>query len=295
MRDGDDAKSADAAATLGDPSGDAPGDAFERLVAIMARLRDPVSGCPWDVEQTFKTIAPYTIEEAYEVADACERDDMDALVDELGDLLLQVVFHARMAEEASAFDAAAVCAAISDKMVRRHPHVFGGDASIDSAEAQTRSWEAQKAAERAAAADRRGDEPPGALDGVAAGLPALTRALKLQKRAARVGFDWPDTASVVAKLDEELDEFRAEVAIGDRDRLTDELGDVLFSLVNVARKLDLDADAALRAANAKFDRRFRAMERAVRGKGRDMANSDLTEMEFHWQAAKSAETPGSGA
>lgn len=266
------------------------GHAFERLVVIMARLRDPVSGCPWDVEQTFRTIAPYTIEEAYEVADACERDDMAALVDELGDLLLQVVFHARMAEEADAFDVAAVCDAISDKMVRRHPHVFGDGAGIDSAEAQTRSWEAQKASERAQAAARRGDAPPGALDGVAAGLPALTRALKLQKRAARVGFDWPDVASVMAKLHEEMGEFETEVAAGSpKDRLTDELGDVLFSLVNVARKLGLDADAALRSTNAKFERRFRAMESALHADGREAQDEDLNALETRWQAAKQAE------
>ena len=224
------------------------GQAFLRLVEIMAALRDPVSGCPWDVKQTFSTIAPYTIEEAYEVADAIQQGDMTALVDELGDLLLQVVFHARMAEEADLFDVGAVCDSISDKMVRRHPHVFGSDKTIDSAVAQTIAWEELKANERGEAA---GDGSAGVLDGIARGLPSLTMALKLQKRAARVGFDWADIPSVMAKLREELFEFEEEFAAdargdGAKERLLDELGDVVFSLVNVARKLDLDTDAALR-------------------------------------------------
>ncbi|MHC8509436.1 MAG: nucleoside triphosphate pyrophosphohydrolase [Rhodospirillales bacterium] len=275
------------------------GQAFERLVRIMARLRDPDGGCPWDVEQTFATIAPCTIEEAYEVADAVERNDLEALRDELGDLLLQVVFHARMAEEQNAFDAAAVCEAISDKMVRRHPHVFGdAETGILTAADQTDAWETQKAEERAARAAASGPAgaldgaaPAGALDEIAANLPALTRALKLQKRAARVGFDWPDTVSVRAKLDEELAELDVEIAAGPeaQDRAAEELGDVLFSLVNVARKLDLDADTALRAANAKFERRFRVMEAGLRAEGKAPETAPLAEMERHWQAAKKGE------
>ena len=267
------------------------GQSFLRLVEIMARLRDPVTGCPWDVKQTFATIAPYTIEEAYEVADAIQQDDMTALVDELGDLLLQVVFHARMAEESELFDVGSVCDAISDKMVRRHPHVFGDSGGIDSASAQTVAWEEQKAAERATAA---GGDVVGALDGIARGLPALVLALKLQKRAARVGFDWPDIGSVMNKLREEIGEFEDEVLVhvegqGSDARLADELGDVMFSLVNVARKLNLDADSALRSTNAKFERRFRAVEVSFRTDNIDIQSAVLDDMESRWQAAKSCE------
>jgi ATP diphosphatase len=217
--------------------------ALERLATIMAHLRDPERGCEWDVAQTFRTIAPYTIEEAYEVADAIERDDLDALKDELGDLALQVVFHARMAEELGAFDLADVLTAISDKMERRHPHVFG--------DGSRPGWEAVKAAERAAKA-----EDSSALAGVARALPALLRAEKLQKRAARTGFDWPDASGPRAKIVEELD----EIADAPPERLEEEVGDLLFAVVNFARHLKIDPEVALRAANDKFERRFRAME-----------------------------------
>lgn len=226
---------------------------IERLVTIMARLRDPVSGCEWDVAQDFASIAPYTIEEAYEVADAIARGDMVELKDELGDLLLQVVFHARMAEEAGHFALPDVVAAISDKMERRHPHIFG-----DVDEGGHHLWEQIKAAERAAKG--QADVPPGALDGVALGLPALLRAEKLQNRAARVGFDWPDAEGPRAKIDEEIAEIEAATTPAETE---DEVGDLLFSVVNWARKLGVDPEAALRSANAKFERRFKAMEAAA--------------------------------
>ncbi|MFQ5773149.1 MAG: nucleoside triphosphate pyrophosphohydrolase [Kiloniellaceae bacterium] len=264
------------------------GNPVARLLQIMARLRDPGNGCPWDVRQTFKTIAPYTIEEAYEVADAIERGDMDALKEELGDLLLQVVFHARMAEEAGGFDFAAVAAAIGDKMVRRHPHVFGGE-EIASAEAQTRAWEEHKAAERRTKAAAHGRRPS-VLDGVAAGLPALTRATKLQRRAARVGFDWPEAAQILDKIAEEVGELREEVEAGaGLDRVEDELGDLLFAAVNLARRLEVDPEGALRHTNAKFERRFRRIEDRFAAEGRSLSDISLDEMEAAWQAAKSAE------
>src|SRR5579871_4732611 len=222
---------------------------LRRLLAIMAALRDPDRGCPWDRDQTFATIAPYTIEEAYEVADAIGLRDFAALPDELGDLLFQVVYHARMAEEAGQFAFADVAKAIADKMIRRHPHVFG-EAALRDAAAQTTAWEQQKTAERAARAKT------GTLAGVPAGLPALTRAAKLTARAARVGFDWPDAEAVLAKLDEEVAEVRAELPAAQRDRLSDEVGDLLFVLANLARKLDLDPEACLRQANDKFSGRF---------------------------------------
>lgn len=253
---------------------------IDRLLAVMARLRDPERGCAWDVAQDFSTIAPYTIEEAYEVADAIERGDMAGLEDELGDLLLQVVFHARMAEEAAQFDFDAVAGRITDKMVRRHPHVFGETAFADEAE-QKADWEARKAAERAA----RGET--GALSGVARGLPALLRAVKLQKRAARVGFDWPESAPVLAKIEEELGELRAEIADGsDHDRLQDELGDLLFAVVNLARHLKIDPEAALRHTNAKFERRFQKVEQVLSNEGKTPEGSSLEEMEAAWQRAK---------
>jgi ATP diphosphatase len=244
---------------------------IERLVAIMARLRDPVSGCEWDTVQTFATIAPYTIEEAYEVADAIERADMADLKDELGDLLLQVVFHARMAEEAGDFALNDVVTAICDKMERRHPHIFG-----DAAEGGHYLWEHIKAAERGA----KGAES--ALDGVAIGLPALLRAEKLQKRAARTGFDWPDASGPRAKIDEELAE--VETATSDAER-EEEVGDLLFAVVNWARKLNIDPEAALRAANAKFERRFKAMEAA----DAKFSERSLDEQEALWVAAKARE------
>ena len=263
---------------------------IRRLLDIMARLRDPDGGCPWDVEQTFATIAPYTIEEAYEVADAIERDDLDHLRDELGDLLLQVVFHARMAEEAGAFAFADVVTAICDKMIRRHPHVFA-DAEVHTAEAQTRAWEDHKAAERHAARTATGgaDEPHSVLDGVPVALPAATRAAKLQKRAARIGFDWPDVRSAMAKFAEETGELEHELDTGgDPDRVEDEMGDVLFTCVNVARKLDVDPEAALRRANAKFERRFRRVENLAGPSA--MLGMTLDELEALWRRAKADET-----
>jgi len=244
---------------------------IERLVAIMARLRDPVSGCEWDTVQTFATIAPYTIEEAYEVADAIERADMADLKDELGDLLLQVVFHARMAEEAGDFALNDVVTSICDKMERRHPHIFG-----DAVEGGHYLWEHIKAAERGA----KGAQS--ALDGVAIGLPALLRAEKLQKRAARTGFDWPDASGPRAKIDEELAE--VETAVSDAER-EEEVGDLLFAVVNWARKLNIDPEAALRAANAKFERRFKAMEAA----DAKFSERSLDEQEALWQGVKAHE------
>jgi nucleoside triphosphate diphosphatase len=254
---------------------------IDRLIAIMARLRDPVRGCPWDKEQDFATIAPYTIEEAYEVADAIERADLAGLKEELGDLLLQVVFHARMAEEAGHFAFDDVAAAISDKMVRRHPHVFG-DADIGSVAAQNEAWEAHKAAERqqAGAADS-------VLDGVALALPALLRAAKVSRRAARIGFDWPDADSVIDKIEEELDEIEDEI---DDDApkavLEEEVGDLLFAAANLARKLEIEPETALRRATAKFERRFRQVETLARERG---IGRDLDELEDLWDEVKRAE------
>ena len=244
---------------------------LDDLVAIMARLRDPVNGCPWDKEQDFASIAPYTVEEAYEVADAIERGDLAALKDELGDLQLQVVYHARMAEELGAFDIRDVLASICDKMVRRHPHVFGEQG------AQSPGWEALKAAERAK------HEDSSALAGVALSLPALLRAEKLQKRAARTGFDWPDPSGARAKIDEELSEVEVET---DAESRAAEIGDLLFAVVNWARHLGVDPESALRAANAKFERRFRAMEAAA---GEAFARLSLDEKEALWRRAKAAD------
>jgi len=265
-----------------------PDGGVARLLAIMARLRDPAGGCPWDLEQDFATIAPYTIEEAYEVADAIDRGDLPALKDELGDLLLQVVFHAQMANEQGAFAFADVVDAICDKMVHRHPHVFG-DASFADAEAQTVSWEAIKAAERKAA----GEEDASALAGVSRGLPEWQRAVKLQSRAARVGFDWPDTAPVIDKLHEEIDEVRAELAAASspaRDaRLEDEIGDLLFVAANLARHAKVDVGGALRRANLKFERRFRAMEALAAADGTTMSALALEQQEALWQRVKRQE------
>ncbi len=252
-----------------------------RLLDIMARLRDPRSGCPWDVAQNFKTIAPYTIEEAYEVAEACEADDAPALKDELGDLLLQVVFHARMAEENGRFAFNDVAKAIGDKMVRRHPHVFA-DVEIATAAAQTAAWEEQKAAERGAKG------ATSALDGVGLALPALTRAAKLQRRAARVGFDWPELAPIFAKIEEEIAELR-QAMDEDADRIEDELGDLLFSVVNLARRLETDPEQALRRACRKFERRFRRVEERLGAAGKAPGAATLDEMEAHWQWAKTQE------
>ncbi len=252
-----------------------------RLLAVMAALRAP-DGCPWDRNQDFASIAPYTIEEAYEVADAIASGDFAALQDELGDLLLQVAYHSRMAEEAGRFAFAEVARGIADKMVRRHPHVFGDAAARDAA-AQTAAWDEQKRAERTAR--RQG----ATLAGIPVGLPALTRAEKLTRRAARVGFDWPDVAAVLDKLEEEAAELRAELADASRERLQDEVGDLLFVLANLCRKLDLDAEACLRAANRKFERRFAAVEASLAAEGRAPAEATLPEMEAFWQAAKTGE------
>ncbi len=257
-------------------------DDIARLLDIMATLRNPDGGCPWDVEQTFNSIAPYTIEEAYEVADAIEQEDMASLKDELGDLLFQVVFHAQMAKEQNLFDFDDVVAAVSDKMVRRHPHVFA-DAVIDGADAQTSAWEDMKAEERLESVHK---EDPSVLAGVPVALPGLTRAEKLQKRAARIGFDWPTSERVMDKVHEEIAEVEHELANGrDVERLTDEIGDVLFVCTNLARKLGIDAEAALRHANAKFERRFRAMESALPDGG-----ATLDEMEAGWQDVKRTES-----
>lgn len=275
---------------------------IERLLGIMRSLRDKDSGCPWDVEQDFRSLAPYAIEEAYEVADAIERGDFDGLKHELGDLLLQVVFHARMAEEQGLFDFNAVATAISDKMVSRHPHVFdaqgranaaggrmpgaAGDASLTDAEAQTVAWEAMKQAERELA----GDADSSALAGITRGLPEWQRALKLQKRAAAVGFDWPEVESVFGKLQEEIGEVREQLRHGrGHAALEDEIGDILFVCVNLSRHAKVDFGSALRRANAKFERRFREMERLAAADGRRLPQMDLAEQESLWQAAKQQE------
>jgi tetrapyrrole methylase family protein/MazG family protein/ATP diphosphatase len=251
------------------------------LVDIMARLRDKDEGCPWDLEQSFASIAPYTIEEAYEVADAIARNDLGDLKEELGDLLLQVVFHARMAEESGAFDFADVARAINAKMIRRHPHVFGDAEARDAAE-QTRAWEAIKAEERAAKpAERRS-----LLDDVAITLPALTRATKLSKRAATVGFVWPSIHEVMDKLHEEVAELQVELDGGDLEKARAELGDVLFVCANIARELEIDPEEALRATNAKFTRRFRHIEARLAEAGKTPADSDLAEMDRLWTEAK---------
>ena len=259
-----------------------------RLLEIMARLRDPKTGCPWDVAQNFATIAPYTIEEAYEVAEAAESGDPAALRDELGDLLLQVVFHSRMAEEAGGFAFNDVARAIADKMVKRHPHVFG-DAAVADAAAQTVAWEEQKAAERHAKAAASG-QAPSALDGVGIGLPALTRAAKLQRRAARVGFDWPAVAPIFDKIAEEISELRAEIDQGgSQARLADEVGDLLFAVVNLARRLELDPEQALRGTCRKFERRFRRIEERLAARNLTPAAAGLDAMEEEWQRAKREE------
>ncbi|MBR0672368.1 nucleoside triphosphate pyrophosphohydrolase [Neoroseomonas soli] len=263
-----------------------PDDALRHLLDVMARLRDPNTGCPWDQVQDFASIAPYTIEEAYEVEDAIERGAPASLLDELGDLLFQVVYHARMAEERGWFAFADVAAAIADKMIRRHPHVFGAE-EARSAEQQTAAWEAQKEAERAMRAES------GTLAGIPTTLPALTRAAKLTRRAGRVGFDWPDAAAVLDKLEEEAEELRSELRISseeiDPERLKDEVGDLLFVLANLARKLDLDPEVCLRGANRKFERRFRYIEQTLQYEGLTPADSTLERMETLWTEAKRRE------
>src|SRR5882757_7325474 len=260
---------------------------INRLIEIMAALRTPGSGCPWDLEQSFATIAPYTIEEAYEVADAIARGDLTDLADELGDLLLQVVFHARMAEEQGAFAFGDVVKAVTTKLIRRHPHVFA-DADGKTAEAVKGLWENIKAQERA---DRGEAAPQGALAGVPLALPALTRALKLQNKAGQVGFDWNDPRAVLAKIREEADEIEAELDRNDRAEIAEETGDLMFALVNLARHVGADPDAALRATNAKFERRFAYIERALAAKGRALEGASLGEMDALWNEAKGAERP----
>jgi len=260
-------------------------DNLQRLLRIMADLRDPQRGCAWDRQQTFATIAPYTIEEAYEVADAITEGDLAALRDELGDLLFQVVFHARMAEEAGAFDFDSVAGAIADKMIRRHPHVFQQPDGRDT-EAQTRSWEQIKAQERAAGG------APRTLDGVPAALPGLTRAVKLQNRAARVGFDWPDVTPVYDKLAEELEELREAAESGDPRRVEEEAGDLLFVVANLLRHHRVDPESALRVANSKFERRFRAIEDALAAEGVAPAEAGLERMDAIWRAVKAGEKAG---
>jgi len=262
------------------------------LLAIMARLRDPESGCPWDVKQDFASIAPYTIEEAYEVADAIDRGDYDDLKDELGDLLLQVVFHARMAEEAGHFQFHDVVASICDKMLRRHPHVFA-DARVEDAEQQTALWDAQKKREREA---KTGHDDRSALAGIARGLPEWQRAVKLQKRAATVGFDWPGIEPVLDKLHEEIGEVRAEFAKGvGHEALEDEIGDVLFVCANIARHGKVDFGAAMRRANAKFERRFRRMEAMAGEEGIALSSLSLESQDGYWRRVKAEEKSGISA
>ncbi|GLK75560.1 nucleoside triphosphate pyrophosphohydrolase [Methylopila jiangsuensis] len=267
-----------------------PARDIARLIEIMSALRTPGSGCAWDLEQSFATIAPYTIEEAYEVADAIQRGDLEDLKDELGDLLLQVAFHARMAEEEGAFAFGDVVEAITAKLIRRHPHVFG-EAQDRTPEAIKAAWGAIKAGEKAERAARRGGEAAAVslLDGVPPALPALTRAMKLQEKAATVGFDWDDVALVVGKVREEIDEVAEAVDSGDRDAIEDEIGDLLCAVANLARHAGVDPEAAARRSNAKFERRFRAIEAALGRQGRTPADSDLAEMDALWNAAKAQE------
>jgi MazG family protein len=270
--------------------GSAKGYRIEDLLRVMARLRDPESGCPWDREQTFATIAPYTIEEAYEVADAIERGDMDALRDELGDLLLQVVYHAQMAAESDRFNFSDVVDAVTAKMIRRHPHVFSDPSRRDEF-LRDNLWERIKAEEKA---ERNGAVPASVLDDVPPALPSLTRAVKLQKRAARVGFDWPELTPVIDKAEEELGELKAALAdsaagTSDATQVAEEFGDLLFVMANIARHLDVDPETALRSANAKFVRRFHSIEDALSREGRKPEDATLEEMDRLWDAAKDAE------
>lgn len=259
-----------------------PPTPIEDLLDIMARLRNPIGGCPWDLEQDFASIAPYTIEEAYEVADAIEQKNMKALREELGDLLLQVVFHSQMAREAGHFTFNDVVRGINEKMIARHPHVFGSE-SVATAKAQIENWEKVKDKER----KDKGAES--LLDGVALGLPALLRATKLQARAARVGFQWPDLPPVIAKVDEELSEVKAAITEGDKEHIEEELGDFLFAVVNLTRYLEADAESTLRGANGKFERRFRYIEEQLKAQGKDIKTSTLAEMDALWNEAKSME------
>ncbi len=261
---------------------------MDDLLEIMAKLRDPINGCPWDIEQNFETIAPYTIEEAYEVDEAIRNNDMPALKDELGDLLFQTVFHTQMAEEQDAFTFNDVVQNISEKMVRRHPHVFG-DVSVQDADAQIKAWEEHKAAERTRKANEKGVSPS-ALDGVSLSLPSLQRALKLQNRAARVGFDWPETNQVIDKIQEECAELLEEVNNGGtQEKIKEEFGDLLFVISNLARHFKLDPEECLRTANVKFDRRFRSVERKLTKLGKSPETSNLKEMDQLWDEVKADE------
>ncbi|NBJ12502.1 nucleoside triphosphate pyrophosphohydrolase [Microvirga arsenatis] len=272
-----------------------PSTDITRLLEIMAALRTPETGCPWDLEQDFASIAPYTIEEAYEVADAIERGDLADLRDELGDLLLQVVFHARIAEERGAFAFGDVVEAITRKLIRRHPHVFGSVKDLSPEEVKS-LWDSIKSEEKAARRaerQRMGFAPPpdeaGFLGGIPSALPALTRAQKLTAKAAKVGFDWPEASQVIDKIHEELEEVKEASSSGMRDMIEDEIGDLLFSVTNLARHFDIDPERALRRTNAKFERRFRAVEEALAEQGRSLDEASLEEMEALWVAAKTAE------
>jgi len=267
-----------------------PSRDIARLIEIMAALRTPVTGCPWDLKQDFASIAPYTIEEAHEVADAIARGNLADLRDELGDLLLQVVYHARMAQEQAAFDFGDVVESITKKMIRRHPHVFAGLGEL-SQDQVNRLWDKIKAEEKAErlAAGHPAEESTGVLAGVSSGLPPLMRALKLQQKAGKVGFDWNDPRAVLAKIREETDEIEAEIDRGDRECMTAEIGDLLFAMVNLARHLDVDTDSALRAANLKFERRFAAIEEALAAQNKTPQQATLAEMDALWDAAKAAE------
>lgn len=259
-------------------------DPVQRLLAIMESLRNPDGGCPWDLEQSFATIAPHTIEEAYEVAEAIERSDMESLKDELGDLLLQVVFHGQIAKDAGAFSFTDIAERCADKLIRRHPHVFG-DSVVADAEDQTRAWEDIKAAERAAKAK---SPDHSVLDDLTSTLPAMTRALKLQNRVARVGFDWTDAADILGKIEEELEEVRVEFSAAEQNpsRIRDEIGDLLFTVVNLARKAGIEPEGALRSTNIKFERRFRRVEALLKDRGRTPEQSTLPEMDALWTIAK---------
>lgn len=265
-----------------------PSRDIARLIDIMAALRDPQTGCAWDVRQTFETIAPYTLEEAHEVADAIARGDREDLRDELGDLLLQVVFHAQMADEEGSFDFGGVVEAITTKLIRRHPHVFGALENRDP-EAIKRLWDEIKSTEKQERRERRGGAEPGLLDEIPAGLPALMRADKLTRRAAKVGFDWPDPEQVLAKVGEEFEEVGEAMAEGNEADIAEEIGDLLFAAANLARHHDIDPEAALQAANAKFMRRFKAIEDTLAREGRSLEDADIDEMEAIWQRSKQAE------
>jgi len=262
---------------------------MEKLINIMKELRDRKNGCPWDIEQDFSSIAPFTIEEAYEVADAIERQDLDNLKEELGDLLFQVVFHAQMAAEQNAFDITDVVNGIVDKMIRRHPHVFSkkkGDEKIENAEQQTLAWDSFKEAERKQKAHTK-NETPSLMDGVPVALPALTQAVKLQRRAARIGFDWTNKTEIFDKISEELEEVRHEIETeADKERVVDEIGDLFFAVSNLARHLEIDPETAVRVSNAKFTRRFKAMEELARQSSEELKDMSLDEMEALYQQTK---------